>query len=234
MHKAASRPPTTCARSAVFDASILSPSKLHGARHDAGMMPRDASSMNVSARAVLTKRALAQHRSRWPARKKTAAFTACPSSAAATHTASTRRPTPPSACSSTSSRSPASSHDARRRPARLLRHWTEFDEGDCSHGFSGLRGTRAHIAPARARLERMHCVARCARCRWVSFSAKNRDCSWFFECAKGPTVNGGSSEFVSGDAFESYRSRRVRARRPATLTRTSARASGSTLAARRV
>ena len=88
---------------------------------------------------------------------------------------------------------------------------TEFDEGDCSHGFSGAWDA------AKLRLRTLddcahHCVARCARCRWVSFSAKNRDCSWFFECAKGgPTVNGGSSEFVSGDAFESYRSRRVRA-----------------------
>ena len=78
---------------------------------------------------------------------------------------------------------------------------TEFDEGDCSHGFSGAWDA------ATLRLRTLddcvqHCVARCARCRWVSFRPLH-DCSWYHSCDEPGQLRYHGDKFVSQQVLRS-------------------------------
>lgn len=65
---------------------------------------------------------------------------------------------------------------------------------DCWLGFEGSFSGASSMAHCRAR------CARCARCRFVSFSSRRQDCSWFTQCA---------ASITDGSIAASYRTERV-------------------------
>ena len=92
---------------------------------------------------------------------------------------------------------------------------------------SAVHGTQQNCACARSRDYAHHCVA-AVRAAAGSPSPQEPRLLVVLRVRKGgPTVNGGSSEFVSGDAFESYRSRRVRAPQAGDVDKNVGEASGS-------
>ena len=57
--------------------------------------------------------------------------------------------------------------------------FTDFNEGDCDNGASGSFEMGSRLPDAR------HCHAACLscpRCRYVSMSFEQKECSWFYSC----------------------------------------------------
>lgn len=80
-----------------------------------------------------------------------------------------------------------------RRPAKGVCAVTEPGEGDCSVGWMGSWHASEHGV---TNLE--GCAAlctRCARCRFVSFSRRADDCSWFARCPQPLLMDGAAGQF---------------------------------------